>query len=143
MKKERNIIRDIVSGMFIASTNDSACIVDTVLQVSSTEEPLISVCINKSNYTNQMIQKNKKFVISILGNDIDGEVIKTFGFNTSKEINKFQNFDYLEIENIKILKDSIGYLFCELVDIVDTDTHNIFIGRVKKSSRFKEEIPMT
>ena len=141
MKKD--IIRDIVSGMFIASTNDSACIVDTVLQVSSDKEPLISVCINKNNYTNEMIKKNQKFAISILGTDTNGEVIKTFGFNTSRDINKFKDFDYLEIEGVKILKDSLGYLYCELVDTVDTNTHNIFIGKVVKSERFKNYTPMT
>ena len=143
MKKERDIIRDIVSGMFIASTVDSACIVDTVLQVSSSEEPLISVCINKNNYTNEMIKKNKKFVISILDNDINGEIIKTFGFNSSRDINKFQDFEYDLVNEIKVIKDSLGYLECELVDIVDADTHNIFIGKVKSSKRYKEGTPMT
>jgi len=141
--KERDIIRDIISGMFVASTKDSACVVDTVLQVSSTKEPLISVCINKNNYTNEMVKKNKKFAISILDNNIDGEIIKTFGFNSSREVNKFENFDYQEIDEVKVLNDSLGYLFCELVDIIDTETHNIFIGRVKESKRFKEGIPMT
>lgn len=143
MEKEKDIIRDIVSGMFIASTNDSACIVDTVLQVSSDKEPLISVCINKNNYTNEMIKKNKKFAISILGNDINGEVIKTFGFNTSRDIDKFEDYDYLEIDGVKVLKDSLGYLYCQVVDIVDTNTHNIFIGKVVKSERFKNFEPMT
>jgi len=60
---EENILRDILSGMFIVSTNSSACIVDTALQVSSSSKPLVSVCINKNNYTNEMIKKNKKFII--------------------------------------------------------------------------------
>ena len=62
----KKITRDILSGMYVASTIDSACIVDTVLQVSSTEPPLISVCINKNNYTNEKIKEHKKFAISIL-----------------------------------------------------------------------------
>lgn len=57
MNKERKIIRDILSGMFIVSTKGSACVVDTVLQVSATEPALISVCVNKKNYTNEMIKK--------------------------------------------------------------------------------------
>lgn len=143
MKKERDIIRDIVSGMFIASTIDSACIVDTVLQVSATSEPLISVCVNKNNYTNEMIKKHKKFVISILDNDVNGEIIKKFGFNSSRDIDKFENFEYDIINEIKVIKDSLGYLECELVDFIDTETHNIFIGRVKTSKRNKEGTPMT
>jgi len=143
MQKERNIIRDITSGMFIASTTNSACIVDTVLQVSSSEEPLISVCINKNNYTNEMIKENKKFAISILDNNVNGEIIKTFGFNSSSEFDKFKDFKYQEIDGIKVLDDTLGYLVCELVDIVDCETHNIFIGRVKSSKRLNDGIPMT
>jgi len=143
MKKERDIIRDIISGMFIASTNNSACVVDTVLQVSATKEPLISVCVNKNNYTNEMIKENKRFAISILGKNTNGEIIKTFGFNSSRDLDKFQNFEYLEIEGVKILKESLGYLYCELVDVVDCITHNIFIGKVVKSERFKMEEAMT
>ena len=143
MKKERDIIRDIISGMFIASTNNSACVVDTVLQVSATKEPLISVCVNKNNYTNEMIKENKRFAISILGKNTNGEIIKTFGFNSSRDLDKFQDFEYLEIEGVKILKESLGYLYCELVDVVDCITHNIFIGKVVKSERFKTEEAMT
>lgn len=143
MKKEKNILRDILSGMFIASTTNSACVVDTVLQVSSSEPPLISVCINKNNYTNEMIQKNKKFIVSILDMDVDGEVIKTFGFNSSRDIDKFQKFSYIEIDNMKVLKDSLGYIVCDLEDIIDTKTHNIFIGRVKELKRLKDGLPMS
>ena len=140
---EKDILRDIISGMFIASTKDSACVVDTVLQVSSSKEPLISVCINKNNYTNEMIKENKKFVISILDTNTNGDIIKTFGFNSSQDIDKFENFSYHEIDDIKVLDDTIGYMVCELVDIVDTDTHNIFIGKVISKKRNKVSTPMT
>ena len=139
----KKITRDILSGMYVASTIDSACIVDTVLQVSSTEPPLISVCINKNNYTNEKIKEHQKFAISILGMDTKGDVIKTFGFNTSREIDKFEKIEYLEIDGVKVLKDSLGYMMCEVVDIIDTETHNIFIGKIIKMERFKTELPMS
>lgn len=140
--KEKSLTRDILSGMFIVSTKDSACIVDTVLQVSSSKPPLISVSVNKNNYTNQMLKKNSKFAISILSKNVKGEVIKTFGFNSSKDIDKFKNFDYLEIDGIKVLKDTIGYMILEIVDIIDVETHNIFIGRVIDEVRFNNEEAM-
>lgn len=140
--KEKSLTRDILSGMFIVSTKGSACIVDTVLQVSSSKPPLISVSVNKNNYTNLMLKKNSKFAISILSKNVKGEVIKTFGFNSSKDIDKFKNFDYLEIDGIKVLKDTIGYMILEIVDIIDVETHNIFIGRVVEEVRFNNEEPM-
>ena len=141
--KERKITRDILSGVFVASTIDAACIVDTVLQVSSTEPALISVSVNKNNYTNEMIKKHQKFAISILSDKVDGEIIKTFGFNSSRNLDKFQNFAYLEVAKIKILKDSIGYMVCELVDVIDAETHDIFIGKIFETKRFNDEKPMS
>ena len=143
MQKERDIIRDIESGMFIVSTENSACVVDTVLQVSAGSDPYISVCVNKNNYTNEMIKKNKKFIISILDNSIDGNIIKTFGFNSSRDIDKFLEINYEVIDNIKVLADSLGYMVCELTDIINTETHNIFIGKVISRKRYKNGIPMT
>ncbi len=139
----KDIKRDILSGLFIAGTNNSACIVDTVLQVSSTTPALISVCINKNNYTNEMIKKNKQFTISILSKKVNGEIIKTFGFNSSKDIDKFSNYDYIETHNMKILKDVIGYMVLELVDVIDTKTHDIFIGRIIEDKRFNNEEPIS
>ena len=99
---EWDITWDILSGIFIASTKGGACVVDTVLQVSSTKPALISVCVNKNNYTNEMIKKNKKFALSILDTNTNGDIIKTFGFNSSRDIDKFKNFDYIEVDGIKI-----------------------------------------
>ena len=143
MNKDKKIIRDILSGVFVAATTDSACIVDTVLQVSSTEPALISVTVNKNNYTNEMIKKNQKFAIAILSKEVDGNIIKTFGFNSSRDIDKYENFDYIEVEGIKILKNSIGYMVCQVIDTVDTKTHDIFIGKIIASERFNNEEPLS
>lgn len=138
----KSLKRDILSGMFIVSTNGSACIVDTVLQVSSSNEPLISVSVNKNNYTNSMLKKNNKYGINILSKNVKGEVIKTFGFNSSRDIDKFENFDYIDEDGIKILKDTIGYMILEKVQVIDAETHDIFIGKLIKEERFNDEEPL-
>ena len=138
----KSLTRDILSGMFIVSTKDSACIVDTVLQVSSSSEPLISVSVNKNNYTNSMLKKNTKYGINILSKNVKGEVIKTFGFNSSRDIDKFGNFDYIDEDGIKILKDTIGYMILEKVQVIDAETHDIFIGKLVKEERFNDEEPL-
>ena len=72
-----------------------------------------------------------------------GDIIKTFGFHSSRDINKFENYDYLEVDGIKILKDVVGYMILEVLDIVDTETHNIFIGKLIKMERFTDDLPMS
>ena len=42
------------------------------------------------NYTNELMKVNDKFALSILDEEVNGEIIKTFGFNSARDINKFE-----------------------------------------------------
>ena len=71
--------------MYVLTTKEGGCIVDAVSQVSAGDEPLISVAVMKSNYTNELLKKNNKFSLSILSKDVNPEIIKTFGFQHWKK----------------------------------------------------------
>ena len=88
--KEVNITRKISQGMYVLTTIDGGCIVDAVSQISGGDNPLIAVSVMKKNYTNELLKINSKFAISILGEDVNAEIIKTFGFNSMRNINKFE-----------------------------------------------------
>ena len=87
MKNEK-IMWKITQGMYVLTTKNGGCIVDSVSQVSGGENPLIAVAVMKKNYTNELLKKDDKFAISVLGMDVDSEIIKTFGFNSARDINK-------------------------------------------------------
>lgn len=143
MIKNKKITRDISAGMYVLSTDRAGCMVDTVMQVSSGEPALISVAVNKNNYTNEVIREHKMFGISILGMNVNPDIIKTFGFQSSRDVDKFKDIDYITVDGIKIIKEAIGYMVCELVDMVDADTHTIFIGKMISADKFNNEKPMT
>ena len=143
MIKNKKITRNISAGMYVLSTMGAGCMVDTVMQVSSGDPTLISVAVNKNNYTNEMVTKNKKFGISVLGMNTSGDLIKAFGFNSSRNINKFENVDTILVDEIEVIKDSIGYMICDVVDIIDADTHTIFIGKLVGADKFNDEKAMT
>ncbi|MGM9881618.1 MAG: flavin reductase [Bacilli bacterium] len=143
MIKNKKITRSISAGMYVLSTDGAGCMVDTVMQVSSGDPALISVAVNKNNYTNEMVAKNGKFGISVLGMSVKGELIKTFGFNSSRDINKFEKVNTISVDGIEVIKDSIGYMICEVVDTIDADTHTIFIGKLIEADKFSDEKPMT
>ena len=87
--KNKKITRKITQGVYALATNGGGCIVDAVSQVSAGDNPLISVAVMKKNYTNELLHKNKTFAISILGEDVNPEIIKTFGLNSMRDIDKF------------------------------------------------------
>lgn len=141
--KNKKIIRKISQGMYVLSTCGGGCIVDAVSQVSAGDNPLISVAVMKKNYTNELLKKNDKFALSVLGMDANPELIKTFGFNSMRDINKFENIEFTEIEGINIINNTLGYMICEIVDSIENDTHTLFIGRLIEADLFDDSKEMT
>ena len=137
--KNINITRKISQGMYVLTTTGGGCIVDAVSQVSAGDNPLIAVSVMKKNYTNELLKKNDKFALSVIGKDINPEIIKTFGFNSMRDINKFENIQVTEVDGLNVVNDSLGYMVCEIVDSIDNETHTLFIGKLIEADVFKEE----
>lgn len=141
--KNINIINKISQGMYVLTTQGGGCIVDAVSQVSGGENPLIAVSIMKKNYTNNLLKQNNKFAISILGRAVDPEIIKIFGFNSMRDINKFENIETTKIEELNVINNTLGYMICEIVDSIDNETHTLFIGKLIEADLFHDEDEMT
>ena len=141
--KNKKITRKITQGMYILTTTNGGCVVDAVSQISSGDNPLISVAVMKSNYTNELLQTNTKFALSVVGKNINPEIIKTFGYNSMRDINKFENVETTEVNEIKIINDSLGYMVCEIIERIDNDTHTLFIGKLVNCDVFKDEEAMS
>ena len=141
--KNINIIKKISQGMYVLTTQDGGCIVDAVSQISMGDNPLVTVAVMKKNYTNELLKNNEKFALSILSKEVSGKIIKTFGFNSMREINKFEEVECIKIDEINMVKDSIGYMICEKVDSIENDTHTLFIGRIIEADIFNDKEEMT
>ena len=143
---DKNIFHDISYGMYLVSAKNEknvGCIINTLTQVTS-KNPLISITLNKENYTNTIIKKTKKFIVSILPENINPNIISRFGFQSSKDTDKYENLSYEEDEGIPILKDSIcGYLVCEVIEIIDAESHDLILARVIKAKKTSDNTPMT
>lgn len=137
--KNINITRKISQGMYVLTTNGGGCIVDAVSQISGGDNPLIAVSVMKKNYTNELLKKNSKFALSVLGKELNPEIIKTFGFNSMRDINKFENTKVTQIEGVNVIDDSLGYMVCEIIDSIDNETHTLFIGRLIEADIYEEE----
>ena len=144
---DKTLFHDISYGMYIvttASKNEKAgCIANTFCQITS-EDMIVSISLNKNNYTNVMIKKSKKFIVSILSEQTNPELIKKFGFYSSKDIDKFDGFEYKIIEELPAIKENtIGYFVCDVINIIDCGTHDVFLAKVKLSERNNSNKAMT
>lgn len=127
---------NLTYGLFVVTTADNdkfnGCIVNTAIQV--TNEPVrIMVAVNKSNYTNEQIVKTNKFNISIISEAADFELFKRFGFQSGRDVNKFDGFsDYKIAANgiPYITKGTNTVIQAWVEQVIDVGTHSIFVAKV-------------
>lgn len=141
--KNKKITRKITQGIYVLTTNGGGCIVDAVSQVSTGNNPLITVAVMKKNYTNQLMHKNNQFALSVLCKDVDPNIIKTFGLNSMRDIDKFKDVQTTKIKNLETVDDSLGYMICEKIDSIENETHTLFIGRLIEADVYKENEAMS
>lgn len=141
--KNDKILWKISQGMYVLTTDGGGCVVDSVSQISAGDNPLIAVSVMKKNYTNELMKKNTKFAISVLGKDVNPEIIKTFGLNSMRDINKFEKIETKEVDETRVIKNSLGYMICQIIDSIDNDTHTLFIGRLIEADLYEDKEAMT
>lgn len=141
----KNVLRNLSYGVYAVSTLDGeravGCIANSIIQVTY---DTVAVSLNHENFTHECMEKTKKFAVSIFGEDISMNTIAFLGFQSGKEKNKFEHIETVEIDGLSIVKDAVGYLICEVVDKIDTETHTIFIGKIKDGEMLNPaKTPMT
>ena len=140
----KDVLRNISYGVYVVTTTDGikpvGCIVNSIMQVT---QDTIALSVNHSNYTNESIKKHKKFAISILSADCNDNIIPVFGFQSSRDTDKFQGIESVNIKGIEVIKDSIGYLICELREVMETSTHSVFLAKILDGDIFDNKEPMT
>lgn len=142
----KNVFRSLSYGVYVISTIDgerpTGCVANSVMQITSAPAT-IAVSMNHDNYTNSCIEKSGKFAVSILSEQSEPGLIGTFGFQSGKDVNKFENMESLEKEGISVVTDACGYIVCKVINKMETATHTVFLGEVIDADVLKKEEPMT
>ena len=140
----KNVLRNLSYGVYVVSTvcdnRPTGCIANSAMQVT---HDTIAVSINHDNFTNECIKNYGKFALSILGVDVNDNIIPVFGFQTGRNVDKFKNVETKNVDGVDIIKDSTGYVVCEVIDKLETETHTIFVGKIIDCDILKDQIPMS
>ena len=144
---DKTVFYDISYGMYVVTTNyegkNVGCIANSFCQITSVDN-IVSISLNKQNFTNIAIKQTKKFALSIISENTNSELIGKFGFYSSKDVNKFEGFDFEVLNNMPVIKENCtGYLVCEVFDVIDAGTHDIFLAKTVEGEKFNNNIPMT
>lgn len=107
------------------------CTINTCFQVTSQTPQLLVVSLNKNNFTLEAIREFKRFSLSILSEDSDPSVIGTFGFSSSRTVDKYADYGYDVLAATPCVKGQFaGRLALEAEQFVDCGTHVLVIGRL-------------
>ena len=146
---DTNALFKIGYGLYVLTANegekDNGCIINTVMQVTS-NPCQIGVAVNKQNYTNEMIQRTKKFNVSILTEDAKFDVFKHFGFQSGKTVDKFADLsDTKRSPNgvLYITKDTNAFMSAYVKQEIDLGTHTLFIGQLVAAEILSEKPTVT
>lgn len=128
-----NVFRNLSYGVYVISSLDgdrpAGCIANSIMQITSSPAT-IALSMNHDNFTNSCIDKTGKFAVSILSETSDSTLIGRFGFQSGKDVNKFDGIESTVKEGISIINDSCGYIVCKVIDKMETSTHTVFLGEV-------------
>ncbi len=146
---DNKVLFNIGYGLYVLTANegekDNGCIINTVMQVTS--DPLqIAIAVNKKNYTNEMIQRTKKFNVSILSESSKFEIFKHFGFQSGRDVDKFASFyDTKRSPNgvLYITQNTNSYMSAYVKQEIDLGTHTLFIAQLVAAEILSEEPTVT
>jgi flavin reductase (DIM6/NTAB) family NADH-FMN oxidoreductase RutF/rubredoxin len=123
---------------------DNGAIINTVTQVTNTPNR-IAVCINKANYTHDLIQKTGLMNINCLSVDAPFSVFERFGFQSGRTVDKFSGIDVLRSDNglVFLPKYINAMMSLKVESYVDLDTHGMFICTITEARVLSDKETMT
>ena len=122
-------------GLFLLTANqngkDNGCIINTAIQVAN-NPTRVSIAVQKNNFTHDMILKTGEFNVSILSEKAKFDTFKHFGFQTGREVDKFEDYPMTLAENgIPYITDGAnGFISGKVIQSIDLGSHSLFIADV-------------
>lgn len=139
-----NALFELSYGLYVVSTMDgkrpTGCVINTATQITATP-PAMTISVHRDNYTNECIKKEGRFAISIFSENADPKTIGIFGFQSGKNVNKFEQVSHEIKNNLPIIKDSRGYIICKVINKMEVNTHTVFIGEIEDADIFPCNAP--
>lgn len=125
-------LHKISYGLYVISVKDEAnnrnagFVIDAVAQISMGEIPTIIFSVMNKNYCKDCIDKEGVFNFSILPKNVTPFIIANFGFQTSKEVDKWANIEHSEKFGLPIIDEAIACAQMKVIDKRVMDTHTTF-----------------
>jgi flavin reductase (DIM6/NTAB) family NADH-FMN oxidoreductase RutF len=135
-------------GLYVVTAEeykDNGCITNTACQVTTTPNR-ITLAVNKTNLTHDMIAHTGKFNVSMLSEEAPFAYFTRFGFQSGRSADKFDGFgEVARSENglYYITKGTNAFVSAQVCRSIDLGTHTLFIADVTESAVLSDVPSMT
>ncbi|MEG0368881.1 MAG: flavin reductase [Hungatella sp.] len=135
-KVNPNAMFKLSYGLFVLTAKDgikdNGCITNAVMQITDSPKQIV-IGVNKQNYTHDMIIKSGEFNISVLTQETPFRVFEHFGFQSGRDVNKFEGCD-LESRSknglIYLSQYTNAVISGKVIAVQDCGTHTLFTAEV-------------
>jgi flavin reductase (DIM6/NTAB) family NADH-FMN oxidoreductase RutF len=141
----------VTHGLYILTTKagekiNGQCL-DALMQVTNAP-PRVAIGVGKKSLTHEMILESGQFCISVLdrGNAACGDIVRRFGFQSGRDVDKFAGFDHEVNEyGVPFLPDAVAVYDGTVVPemTVHLGTHSLFVASVDRAATREGGEPLT
>ena len=145
---EREAMYKLTYGLFMLTTTDgqkqNGCIVNTVSMLTDNPTRIV-VFVNKANYSEELLRKTGIFNVSILSESAPFDIFKQFGFQSGRDVDKFEGGMYATSENglYYLPEYANAVLSGKVIDSHDYGTHTLFVAEVTEAKKLSDEKSVT
>jgi len=103
----------------------SGCIVDAFIQSTAYPASVI-LCSQKQTRTNECIRETGEFSVSVLREDVDPGVIALFGFQSTRQVQKWPRAPHVLQRGLPVLQNAAAWYVCKVLYTHELGTHTMF-----------------
>lgn len=142
---DSNPLFNITYGLYVLTSNDgkrdNGMILNTINQVAENPNKIM-FAINKRNYSAEVIKDTKKATVSLLSTNTPFSIFKNFGFQSGKDVDKFENVSYTKRDKNGLLyltKYTNAYISLNVDEVMDLGSHFGFIASISETKQLSKE----
>jgi len=143
------VMHKLTYGLFVLTAKDgekdNGCIINTAIQITSTPQR-ISIALNKTDFTHDMILKTGEFNVSVLTESAPFRIFEQFGFKSGRDVDKFEGyaFDDRAANGIRYISEHVNCVIAgKVIESHDYGTHTVFIADVTEAFVLSGEASVT
>lgn len=133
---DKKAMYKLTYGLFVLTAKegdkDNGCIINTAIQAASTPNQ-ISMCVNKENYTHDMVMRTGEFTVSVISEKATFDLFQHFGFQSGRDVNKFASYRACNrgLNGLYYITEGTNaYISVKVTKTEDLGSHTMFIGEI-------------